>query len=64
MELMPNCAISLTYCFQNIRKRSGTENVRPMSITNFPNVVSALYNNLMIIIGCKGTKKIKIKDEK
>ena len=32
MELTPNWAISLTYCFQNMRKRSGTENVRPIKI--------------------------------
>lgn len=31
MELMPSCAISFTYCFLNIRKRSGTEKVRPIS---------------------------------
>ena len=42
MELMPNWAISFTYCFQNMRKRSGTENVRPMSIMNLPKVFSAL----------------------
>ena len=32
MESTPSCDISLTYCFQNIRIRSGTENVRPISM--------------------------------
>ena len=48
MELTPSCAISFTYCFQNIRKRSGTENVRPISMMNLPNVVSQLCINLII----------------
>ena len=32
MELMPSCAISFTYCFQNMRMRSGMEKVRPISM--------------------------------
>ena len=32
MELMPSCAISLTYCFRNILMRSGREKVLPISI--------------------------------
>ena len=31
MLFTPSCAISFTYCFQNIRMRSGTLNVRPIS---------------------------------
>ena len=49
MELTPSCAISLTYCFQNIRMRSGTANVRPISMRYRPNVVSHLC--ISIIVG-------------
>ena len=48
IELMPSWAISLTYCFQNMRKRSGTEKVRPIKMMNLPNVVSQLYSNFVI----------------
>ena len=40
MELTPNWAISFTYCFKNIRIRSGREKVRPISNMYRPKVVS------------------------
>ena len=38
MELMPNCAISLTYCLKYMRTRSGREKTLPISIMYFPKV--------------------------
>lgn len=43
MESTPSADISFTYFFQNILKRSGRENVRPMSSRYFPKVYSQLY---------------------
>jgi len=49
MESTPNCVISFTYCFQNMRKRSGTLNVRPINIRYLPNVASAFIINIVCI---------------
>ena len=56
IELMPSCSISFTYCFQNIRKRSGTLNVRPISMRNWPNIVSHRCRIFII----SGTKVVQI----
>ena len=50
MESMPNCCISFTYCFQNMRKRSGRENERPISIRYLPKVYSQLYSIISILV--------------
>ena len=48
MELTPNCDISFTYCFRNMRIRSGREKARPIKIRYLPKVVSHFDINMLI----------------
>ena len=46
MESTPNACISVTYFFQNMRNRSGRENVLPISRIYLPRAKSHLYTNV------------------
>ena len=60
MESTPNCVISFTYCFQNMRKRSGTLNVRPINIRYLPNVASAFIINIICCLYLYLLAKLRI----
>ncbi|CUP54445.1 Uncharacterised protein [Segatella copri] len=48
IESIPNCDISLMYCFKNMRMRSGREKERPINIRYLPKVVSHFSINMLL----------------